>query len=124
KEFDALDNEVTGLGAGLKESRERVEGRPGADLQENKELESEPRADLKGNKEQAESKGGDAVAEYNKKVKFYNDKVAELKKLQEAYDAKNRPYLKKIDKFNKECNGQIYYEDDHAEMVKEMGRGM
>lgn len=92
--FDALNNEVTELGDYLKKNRDM----------------------LRGDKE--------AQATYNKKQDFYNSQLPELNKQQEAYKEMSKPYQELVDKLNRECQGQQYYEDDYARIVEKMGRGM
>lgn len=63
-------------------------------------------------------------AEYDSKVSEYNRRLPELDEQLKRYKQLVKSYQEKSDKFDRECNGQPYYEDDYAAMVKKLGRGM
>jgi uncharacterized protein YukE len=96
QEFDKLNKEVTDLGEYLKTVKVKVDQ-------------------------------GDRAArvEYDEKVLFYNSQLPTLDNLLRKYQAmaKNWPGEKGT-RFERECNGQPYYEDDYAEISKKMGRGL
>lgn len=94
-EFDALNKEVTELGAYLKKNMNIL---------------------LRGSSDDQDI--------YNKKKDSYNSKLPELDNKLAAYKAMSEPYQQQVDKLNRECQGQQYYEDDYAKMVEKMGRGM
>lgn len=96
EQFDALNKETTELGAYLKENGGKV------------------------------GKEGDKAArdDYEASVKAYNDKVPVLNSQLETYTKMSTGYEAKTAKFDKECNGQAYYEDDYEEMKTKLGRGM
>ncbi len=95
EQFDALNKELTDMGEHLKAAKEEVD---------------------RGGKE--------ARAAYDAKVLNYNSRLPELDKQLDQYKKMVKVYQEKSDKFDRECNGQPYYEDDYAAMVKKMGRGM
>lgn len=96
QEFDKLNKDVTDLGEYLKTVKIKVDQ-------------------------------GDRAArvEYDEKVQFYNSQLPILDNLLRRYQnmAKSWPGEKGT-RFERECNGQPYYEDDYAEMTKKMGRGL
>jgi chromosome segregation ATPase len=94
EQFDALAEEVSKLGNELQANKDNVGG------------------------------GSGSLVEYNKKVEFYNSRIEELKKLEQAYNTKTTPYRAKAARLKQECDGQPYYEDDYAEVVKKVGRGL
>ncbi|MCW5206764.1 hypothetical protein VU08_07525 [Desulfobulbus sp. F5] len=63
-------------------------------------------------------------ADYDAAVMKYNGSIPYLDKLLNRYKQIVSVYKQKSDKFDRECNGQPYYEDDYAAMVKKTGRGM
>ncbi|MCI5147085.1 MAG: hypothetical protein D3923_16560 [Candidatus Electrothrix sp. AR3] len=80
---------------------------------------------LKATKSRLDSSGDKSIrAEYDSKVKIYNSKIPGLDKKLELYRKKVSSYEQKSSKFDVECNGQPYYGDDYAEVVKKVGRGM
>ncbi len=79
---------------------------------------------LKAAKEEVDRSGTVARKEYDSKVIYYNSRLPELDKQLEVYKKMVKTYQSKSDKFDRECNGQPYYEDDYAAMVKKLGRGM
>lgn len=79
---------------------------------------------LKAAKEEVDRSGNEARAAYDAKVLDYNSRLPQLDKQLDFYKEKVTEYQKKSDQFDRECNGQPYYEDDYAAMVKKMGRGM
>lgn len=79
---------------------------------------------LQAAKEEVDRSGTSARKEYDSKVVYYNSRLPELDKQLEVYKKMVKTYQGKSDKFDRECNGQPYYEDDYAEMVKKLGRGM
>ena len=80
---------------------------------------------LKATKKRLDSTGDKKIrAEYDSKVKLYNSKIPGLDKKLEEYKELVTSYEKKSRKFDRECNGQPYYGDDYAEVVKKIGRGM
>lgn len=79
---------------------------------------------LKAAKEEVDRGGKEARVEYDAKVLTYNSRLPELDKQLDVYKQMVKTYQDKSDKFDRECNGQPYYEDDYAAMVKKMGRGM
>lgn len=95
-EFDALNKETTELGAFLKDNGEKI------------------------------GKEGDKAArdDYEAKAKAYNDKIPVLNAQLDNYTKLSKEYEGKTARFDKECNGQAYYEDDYEEMKKKLGRGM
>lgn len=62
--------------------------------------------------------------QYDAKVLEYNRRLPELDEQLKRYKQLVKSYQEKSDKFDRECNGQPYYEDDYAAMVKKLGRGM
>lgn len=95
QEFDNLNRELTNLGERLKAAKDDVY-----------------------------SGGNAARREYDEKVLYYNARLPDLEKKLKEYRKLVERYQRKSDKFDHECNGQPYYEDDYAEMVKKLGRGM
>lgn len=89
----------------------------------NKEL-TEMGERLKTAKEEVDQGGKEARTAYDAKVLNYNSRLPDLDKQLEIYKQMVKNYQDKSDKFDRECNGQPYYEDDYAAMVKKMGRGM
>ena len=63
-------------------------------------------------------------ATYDNQVQVYNNKLPGLDGLLEKYRKMVDTYEEKSTKFEQECNGQPYYEDDYEAVVKKMGRGM
>lgn len=63
----------------------------------------------------------DAVAEHNKNIELYGEKQAEYQARVEEYTARIGPYKKLVKKFKKQCDGQLYYDDDYAKVTKELG---
>ena len=95
-QFDRLNQEITDLGAYLKETKKRLD-----------------------------SSGDKGIrAEYDRKVQEYNSMLPKLDKQLEVYRGTVSTYEQKSMKFDRECNGQPYYEDDYAEIVKKLGHGM
>ena len=95
EKFDALNKELTDLGERLKAAKDEVY-----------------------------SGGAAARKDYDSKVLYYNSRLPELDKQLKEYKNMVKTYQNKSDKFEQECNGQPYYEDDYAAMVKKLGRGM
>ncbi|MGR0482275.1 MAG: hypothetical protein ACTFAL_12980 [Candidatus Electronema sp. V4] len=95
EQFDTLNKELTDLGEHLKAAKEEVD-----------------------------RSGNEARAAYDAKVLNYNSRLPDLDKQLDLYKKMVKVYQEKSDKFDRECNGQPYYEDDYAAMVKKMGRGM
>ncbi|WP_417910978.1 hypothetical protein [Candidatus Electronema sp. PJ] len=95
EQFDALNKELTEMGEHLKTAKEAVD-----------------------------QGGKDARTSYDAKVLNYNSRLPSLDKQLDVYKQLVKTYQDKSDKFDRECNGQPYYEDDYAAMVKKMGRGM
>ncbi|WP_417916567.1 hypothetical protein [Candidatus Electronema sp. JC] len=95
EQFDALNKELTDMGEHLKSAKEEVD-----------------------------RSGNAARAAYDAKVLKYNSRLPDLDKQLDQYKKMVKLYQEKSDKFDRECNGQPYYEDDYAAMVKKMGRGM
>ena len=62
--------------------------------------------------------------EYKAKAKEYNTKVQLMHKKKEQYEKLGPLYKEKDLKFEEECNGQLYYEDDYKAVEEKMGRGM
>ncbi|MCW5198257.1 hypothetical protein VU06_00730 [Desulfobulbus sp. F3] len=89
----------------------------------NKEL-TEQGEHLKAAKNEVDQGGKETRAVHDAKVLEYNTKLPELDKQLDVYKQMVKTYQDKSDKFDRECNGQPYYEDDYAAMVKKMGRGM
>lgn len=89
----------------------------------NREL-TEEGENLKAAKDQVDSGGSAARAQYDTKVLAYNKRLPELDEQLKRYKQLVKGYQEKSDKFDRECNGQPYYEDDYAAMVKKLGRGM
>jgi chromosome segregation ATPase len=89
----------------------------------NKEL-TEMGERLKTAKEEVDQGGKEARTAYDAKVLTYNSRLPDLDKQLDIYKQMVKSYQDKSDKFDRECNGQPYYEDDYAAMVKKMGRGM
>lgn len=87
----------------------------------NRELTEEGES-LKAAKEKVGS--SESRVQYDAKVLEYNQRLPELDKQLKRYKQLVKGYQEKSDKFDRECNGQPYYEDDYAAMVKKMGRGM
>lgn len=75
-------------------------------------------------KDEVDRSGTAARQDYDTKVQYYNARLPELDKQLEVYKTMVKTYQSKSDKFDRECNGQPYYEDDYADMVKKLGRGM
>ncbi len=95
KEFDDLEKRIKDLGAYLKKIKPEVD---------------------KGNKRMR--------AEYDRKVREYNSSLPGLDQQLEKHRQTISTYERKSNKFDRECNGQPYYEDDYAEVVKKMGRSL
>lgn len=95
QEFDSLNRELSDLGERLKAAKDDVY-----------------------------SGGNAARRDYDEKVLYYNSRLPELENKLKAYRKLTDEYQRKSDKFDRECNGQPYYEDDYADMVKKVGRGM
>ncbi|WP_417911868.1 hypothetical protein [Candidatus Electronema sp. TJ] len=66
----------------------------------------------------------EARTQYDAKVMEYNRRLPQLDQQLNRYKQLVKSYQEKSDKFDRECNGQPYYEDDYAAMVKKLGRGM
>ena len=95
-QFEALNKEVTELGERLKAMKKKI--------------------DETGDKQ--------LRATYDNQVQVYNNKLPGLDGLLEKYRKMVDTYEEKSTKFEQECNGQPYYEDDYEAVVKKMGRGM
>ncbi|CAK8721123.1 MAG: hypothetical protein CDV28_14620 [Candidatus Electronema aureum] len=89
----------------------------------NKEL-TEIGERLKAAKNEVDRSGCTARSAYDAKVMNYNSRLPELDHLLDLYKQRVKAYQDKSDRFDRECNGQPYYEDDYAAMVKKVGRGM
>ena len=100
EEFDKLNSEVNSLEASLKVSKTK--------------LDQYDEKDVDGYNKQ--------VKLYNEKLKLYNKKLEELQKMEAGYNEKSKPYQEKAARLEKECNGQPYYEDDYAAVVKKTGK--
>ncbi|MCI5131585.1 MAG: hypothetical protein D3904_08685 [Candidatus Electrothrix sp. EH2] len=100
KKFDELNNEVNALDASLKVSKAQ--------------LNQYDEKDIDGYNKQ--------VKLYNNKLQQYNNKLEELQKAEEGFNKKSAPYQAKAAQLERECNGQPYYEDDHAAVAKKTGK--